>query len=189
MLQIAGPEALHTALSSPTGLAGAVIAARLSEYTNRLNTVEGRVRAARRAAEVIAALPAGWTEHIDRLVDETGISKRTAMLEVIDAAEAWTADPRGLAKKHLAERPPILPTPGPVSRGISKSAPAGDLPPAQRWAVPTTSFQARTRAAADRTATDRLRAPHLPPAAPVEPDRAPLASPPASGHSRRGPRR
>jgi DNA primase catalytic core len=189
MRQTAGPEALRTALSSPTDLAGAVITARLSEYTDRLNTVEGGVLAARRAAEIIAALPAGWIEHIDHLVDKTGVSKQTAISEVIAAAEAWTADPRGLAKKHLGERPPILPIPGPVSGGTSTSVPAGELPPAQRWAVPTTSFQARTRAAADRTATDRLRALHLPPAAPVEPDRAPLASPPASGHSRRGPRR
>ena len=78
MLQTAGPEALHTALSSPTDLAGAVIAARLSEYTDRLDTVEGRVSAARRAAEVIAALPDGWIEHIDHLVDETGISTKAS---------------------------------------------------------------------------------------------------------------
>ncbi len=57
MLQTAGPEALHSALTRPTDLAGAVIAARLSEYTNRLNTVEGNVLAARRAAEVIAVAP------------------------------------------------------------------------------------------------------------------------------------
>ena len=105
MLQTAGPAALHAALSSPTALAGAVIAARLSECAGRLGTVEGRVFATRRAAEVIAALPDGWIEHIDRLVGQTGISKQTAMSEVIDAVEAWTADPRGLVNKHLAERP------------------------------------------------------------------------------------
>jgi DNA primase catalytic core len=135
MLQTGGPERLHAALSSPTDLADAVIAARLSEYTDRLDTVEGRVFATRRAAEVIAALPDGWIEHIDRLVDQTGIAKHTAMSEVIDAVEAWTADPRGLANRHLAERPPILPTPEPATPDTSTSAPAADSPPAQRWAA------------------------------------------------------
>ena len=135
MLQTAGPEALHAALSSPTDLADAVIAARLSEYTYRLDTVEGRVFATRRAAEVIAALPDGWIEHIDRLVDQTGISKPTAMSEVIAAVEAWTADPRGLAEKHLAERTPIPPTPEPAIADTSIPAPAVDLPPTQRWAA------------------------------------------------------
>jgi DNA primase catalytic core len=182
MLQTAGPAAMHAALSSPTDLAGAVIAARLGEYTDRLDTVEGPVFGARRAAEVIAALPAGWVEHIDHLVEETGVSKQTAISEVIDAAEAWTADPRGLAKKHLAERPPILPVPEPVSGGTSTLAPAGDSPPPQRWAALDNSVHAPTRrAAADRAAADPRRTPP----APVEPERAP----PASQRRHRAPRR
>ncbi|HEX8081454.1 MAG TPA: MobF family relaxase [Jatrophihabitans sp.] len=185
MLQATGPEALHTALSRATGLAGAVITARLSEHTDRLNTAEGRMVATRRAAEVIAALPAGWIQHIDHLVDETGISKQTAISEVIDAVEAWTADPRGLAKRQLAERLPILPSPEPGSWGTSTSALAGDLPQSQRWAAPANSVQARARRdAADRVTTVRRRTPHFP-SAPVEPDLAP----PASQHPRRVPRR
>lgn len=188
MLQTAGPQALHTALSSPTDLAGAVIAARLSDHTDSLDTAEGRVSAARRAAEVIAALPDGWIEHIDRLVDKTGISKQTAMSEVIDAVEAWTADPRELAKKHLAERPPILATPEPVPGGTLTSVPAGDLPPAQRWAALANSVHAPTRrAAAARAVADCRRT--QPPLALVEPVRAPPTTPPASVHSRRSPRR
>jgi DNA primase catalytic core len=142
LLQTAGPEALHGALSAPTDLADAVIAARLSEYRDRLDTVEGRVFATRRAAEVIAALPDGWIERTDRLVAQTGISKQTAMSEVIDAVDAWTADPRGLAKKHLAERPPILPTPEPATADTSTRSLAADLPPAQRWAALADSVHA-----------------------------------------------
>ncbi|HEX8093503.1 AAA family ATPase, partial [Jatrophihabitans sp.] len=188
MLHTAGPEALHTALSWPTSLAGAVITARLSEYTNQLNTVERRVLAARRAAEVIAALPDGWIEHIDHLVDKTGISKQTAISEVIDAAEAWAADPRGLAKKHLAERPPIPPTPEPASGGTSELVPADELIPPQRWAALANSVQSRTRRAAVDWAVPDRRGTQPPPAL-VEPDRIPPASPPMSEHPRRGPRR
>ena len=64
------------------------------------------------------------------------------MSEVIDAVEAWTADPRGLAKKHLAERPPILPTPEPATADTSTPAPAADLPAAQRWAALADSVHA-----------------------------------------------
>ncbi len=135
MLQTAGPEALHAALSAPTDLADAVIAARLSEYTDRLDTVEGRVFATRRAAEVIAALPDGWIGRTDRLVGQTGIAKPTAMSEVIEAVEAWTADPRGLAKKHLAERTPILHTPEADAANTSAARTQLPLPPAQRWAA------------------------------------------------------
>ena len=187
ILQTSGPEALHTVLSAPTSLASAVITARLSEHTKQLDTAEGRVRATRRAAEVIAALPDDWIEHIDRLVDKTAISKQTAMLEVIAAAEAWTADPRGLAKKHLGERLPILPTPEPVCR--NRSASGGDSPPAQRWAALPNSVQARTRGAViDRAAAAPRPTPHFS-LAPVEPGRALPTSPPASVHLRRGPRR
>ncbi len=142
MLQTAGPEALHAALSSPTDLADAVLAARLSQYTNKLDTVEGRVFATRRAAEVIAALPDGWIEHIDRLVEQTGISKQTAMSEVLDAVEAWTADPRGLAKKHIAERTPILRTSEPATADTSAAGSPAPVPPAQRWAALADSVHA-----------------------------------------------
>ena len=186
MLQTTGPQALHTALTRPTGLAGAVIAARLSEHTDRLDTVEGRVFAVRRAAEVIAALPDGWIEHIDHLVHETGVSKQTAISEVIAAAEAWTADPRGLAKKHLAVRPPILPTPERVSGDRLTSTPPRGLPSAQRWMALPNSVQAHTRrAAADRSAAVRRRTPRFP-YAPIEPNRALPLSPPGSERPRRG---
>ena len=146
MLQTAGPDALHAALSAPTDLADAVIAAQLSEYTNKLDTVEGRLFATRRAAEVIAALPDSWIERTTRLVDQTGIAKATAMSEVIDAVEAWTADPRGLAKKHLAERTPILCTSEPAtadtSADTSATRPPVPAPPAQRWAALADSVHA-----------------------------------------------
>jgi DNA primase catalytic core len=142
MLQTAGPDALHAALAAPTDLADAVIAGRIGEFTDRLDTVEGRIFAARRAAEVIAALPDGWLERIDRLVDQTGIAKQTAMSEVIDAVEAWTAAPRGLAKKHLAERAPILPTLEPATAETSTAAPGPGAPPAQRWAALADSVHA-----------------------------------------------
>ncbi|CAN5643179.1 hypothetical protein BH10ACT8_BH10ACT8_25590 [soil metagenome] len=142
MLHTVGPDALHAALSAPTDLADAVIAARLSQYTDRLDTVEGRVFAARRAAEVIAALPDGWIERTDRLVDQTGIAKPTAMSEVIDAVEAWTADPRGLAKKHIAERTPTLRTPEPDTADTSAARTQLPPPPGQRWAALAESIHA-----------------------------------------------
>ena len=147
LLQTAGPEALHAALSAPTDLADAVIAARLSEYTDRLDTVEGRVFATRRAAEVIAALSDGWIERTDRLVDQTGIAKHTAMSEVIDAVEAWTADPRGLAKKHIAERTPILRTPEPDTATTAAS--------------PTPRSRTRTQRAVSTSASSTLLATSL----------------------------
>jgi DNA primase catalytic core len=142
MLQTAGPDALHAALSVPADLADAVIAARLREYTDRLDTVEGRVFATRRAAEVIAALPDGWLDRIDRLVAQTGISKQTAMSEVLDAVEAWIVDPRGLAKKHLAERTPILCTPEPDTATTAAAGTSVPVPPAQQWAALAESVHA-----------------------------------------------
>ena len=64
----------------------------------------------------------------------TRLSQTTAISEIIDAVEAWTADPGGLVNTRLAERPPILPTPEPATADTSTPALAADLPPAQRWA-------------------------------------------------------
>ncbi len=142
MLHTTGPEALHAALSSPTDLADAVIAARLSAYADRLGTVEGRVFATRSAAEVIAALPDGWIEHIDRLMDQTEVAKPTAMSEVLEAVEAWTADPYGLAKKHIAERTSILRTPDFDTATTAATGPMVPARPSRRWAALAESVHA-----------------------------------------------
>lgn len=84
---------------------------------------------------MIAALPGGWLEHIDRLVVQTGISKETAMSEIIEAVEAWTADPRRLAKRHLAERMPILATLEPSTADTLATARMSGFSPTERWAV------------------------------------------------------
>jgi DNA primase len=57
LLQTIGAEALREALAAAPSLASTVIDARVAVYADRLDTVEGQVHAARRAAQVIAALP------------------------------------------------------------------------------------------------------------------------------------
>jgi hypothetical protein len=83
-----------------------VIAARTAAYADRLNTCEGRVWTTRRAAEVIAALPAGtWATRMTQLVARTGVSPDIAVAELLDASQAWTADPPRQARLRCAERP------------------------------------------------------------------------------------
>jgi DNA primase catalytic core len=99
LLQIAGPAALRQALAASPSLAGALIDARVAVYADRLETVEGQVHAARRAAEVIAAVPStSWPAHLTHLVARTGIAPDIALSEVFDAARARTEDARAPAR-------------------------------------------------------------------------------------------
>jgi DNA primase catalytic core len=93
LLQAAGATALRQALGASASLASALIDARVAVYADRLDTVEGRVHAARRAAEVIAAAPStSWPGHLTRLVASTGIAPDIALSEVFDAARTRTED-------------------------------------------------------------------------------------------------
>ena len=117
LLQADGAAALHAALTTPGSLADTLIQARINQFADRLDTVEGRVLATRRAAEVIGALPPpAWAGHLSNVVALTGIAVDTAVDEVLDAGHAWTEQPQVLAKQRIAEppqAPPKTPT-GPV---------------------------------------------------------------------------
>jgi hypothetical protein len=64
------------------------------------------VHAARRAAEVIVALPAtSWPAHLTRVVARTGITPEIALSEVFDAAQAGTEDSRVRARIGGTHRP------------------------------------------------------------------------------------
>ncbi|TQN43715.1 DNA primase catalytic core [Blastococcus colisei] len=95
LLQTAGATALRQALAASPSLASALIDARVAVYADRLDTVEGRVYAARRAAEVIAAVPStSWPAHLTHVVARTGIAPDIALSEVLDAARTRTEDDR-----------------------------------------------------------------------------------------------
>jgi len=145
MLHTDGPAALRTALAAAGSLAGTLIDARIEPYADRLDTVEGRVLATRRAAAVIGALPpTSWAEHLTAVVTRTGIAPDTALSEVLDAGQAWANNPRDIAKRHLAERPPATP------HRAGQNGPPPTLPvtAAQRWAALADRLhpQLRTRA-------------------------------------------
>ena len=109
LLQAAGPEALRDALATAPTLARTLIDARIAQYTDRMQHVEGPLLAVQSAAEVIGALaPEHWLEHITYLNTLVQISPGQSHLAVLDAGHAWTHDPNGLTRKHLAE--PAVPT-------------------------------------------------------------------------------
>ncbi|WP_299960521.1 MobF family relaxase [uncultured Modestobacter sp.] len=88
LLKMAGSDALLGALADSPSLASALIDARVIALADRLDTVEGQVHATRRAAEVIAALPArSWPMHLTRLVTQVDIDPGIALSEVFDAAQ------------------------------------------------------------------------------------------------------
>jgi DNA primase catalytic core len=144
MLQTAGATALRQALAASPNLASTVIDARVAVYADRLDTVEGQVHAARRSAEVIAALPpTRWPEHLTHVVASTGIAPEIALAEVFDAARARAEAPRaeecseetGLSAQPIVDLGTTLYPP-------TASLPAADLSPG----TPTNSGQAAERA-------------------------------------------
>jgi DNA primase catalytic core len=91
LLQTAGATTLRQALAASPSLASALIDARVAVYADRLDTIEGQVHAARRAAEVIAAVPStSWPAHLTHVVARTGIAPDIALSEVFDAARVRT---------------------------------------------------------------------------------------------------
>jgi DNA primase catalytic core len=113
MLQTAGATALRQALAASPSLASTLIDARVAVYADRLDTVEGQVHATRRAAEVVAALPAeSWPAHLTDLVTRTGIAPDIALFEVIDAARRRTKGPsavRAARARGWLPRPELTP--------------------------------------------------------------------------------
>jgi DNA primase catalytic core len=131
LLQTDGPAALRVALDAATPLAQRIIADRTAAHPSRLDSIEARLHAARRAADVIGALPpTTWRDRAGDIADQFGVAPATAINEVLAAGQAWTLDPRGRARQRLAER---LPDPRPTPA-------AQDSDPASRWAALATSL-------------------------------------------------
>lgn len=116
LLQTAGPAGLRAALDTAAPLAGTVIADRLDAHAESLRWAEGRIAAVRAAAPVIAGLPpADWPDHITAVAERTGVTHPQVVLEALDAAQGWTADPHAAAARQLAQpipdRAPAPPAP------------------------------------------------------------------------------
>jgi DNA primase catalytic core len=132
MLQTAGATALRQALAASPSLARALIDARVAVYADRLDTVEGQVHAARRAAEVIAALPFGcWPANLTNVVARTGIAPDIALSEVFDAARARAEgadmESRAVVTDRLSERVTAAATETSTSRVPRLKPPAETL--------------------------------------------------------------
>jgi DNA primase catalytic core len=140
LLQTAGPGALRACLDAAPRLAGQIIADRTAVYADRLDTIEGRLHATRRAADVIGALPAtSWLEGASTIADQFGVGRATAINEILDASHGWTDDPRARARQRLAER---LPEPAPTPA-------ANPADPTRRWAALAASLGTTSAALVD----------------------------------------
>jgi DNA primase catalytic core len=105
MLQTAGADSLREALADSPSLASTLINARIAAFADRLETVEGQIHAARRAAQVIAAVPlASWPAHLTDLVARTSIAPDIALSEVLDAHKARTMDTHVQSRTPLSDR-------------------------------------------------------------------------------------
>ncbi len=94
------PHALRAALAAPGVLAEQLISDRVAAFTDVLDTVEGRVGAARAAAAVIVATPPEtWPAHVDRLTT-AGLPSHLTQTEILNALPAWTLDPAGHAAQQ-----------------------------------------------------------------------------------------
>ena len=130
LLQTGGAAALHEALATSRSLASALIDARVAVYADRLHTVEGQVHAARRAAEVIAAVPStSWPTHLTHVVARTGIAPDIALSEVFGAAQSRTEQVHMQARTGSPDRlPESITEPGaePYAACANPSASATD---------------------------------------------------------------
>jgi DNA primase catalytic core len=113
LYQTNGPDALRDLLDQSNPLADHVIAMRTAPFANRLDTVEGRIHATRRAAPVVAALPPDlWSDRASMLSQQLDVSYGIALNEILDAHTAWSNDPNGQARAYAAERlAPLPPSP------------------------------------------------------------------------------
>jgi DNA primase catalytic core len=118
LYQTNGPDALHDLLDQSSPLADHIIAMCTAPFVDRLDTVEGRIQALRRAAPVVAALlPDQWSDRAALLSQRLEVSYGVALNEILDAHTAWSNDPNGQARAYAAERLAPLPPPTPAAPG------------------------------------------------------------------------
>jgi DNA primase catalytic core len=130
ILEESGTSALRHTLAAAAPLAHALIGVRLA--ASPLDTLEDRLTAVRRAADVIGALPPNqWTNNVTFLRQRLNAPTAAICLAVIDAGHAWTDDPRGLSRQRLSA---ITEQPQPTTAttpGTSRDAPQTPPPPAR----------------------------------------------------------
>jgi DNA primase len=85
-----GPTTIREALDAATSLPERLIDTRIAALADGLHTVEGKVGALRRAAEVVASRdPSTWQAGIDDLTARLDLMPQTVMREVVAASIAW----------------------------------------------------------------------------------------------------
>ena len=116
LYQTSGPAALRAALENAGCLGDHVIAMRTAPFADRLDTVEGRIHALRRAAQVVVALPPDqWADQAQDLAEKIGVDHHVAIREIIDASTDWSNDSHAQARSHAGDRLPALPPAATVS--------------------------------------------------------------------------
>jgi DNA primase catalytic core len=146
ILENGGPAAIGQLLAESQPLARTLIDERISTLSDDLHTAGGHTAAARAAAEVIGALPPdAWLTHIDYVTHRLDAAPGTVHFAVIDAGQAWTNDPRGLAQQRIVSirdttAPKTTAQPRALAAASTNPAPrVPDMPaappePVQRWA-------------------------------------------------------
>jgi DNA primase catalytic core len=142
ILEHGGPAAIQQLLAEHQPLARTLIDDRISAAGDGLHTAVAHARAIHATAEVIGALPPHhWIDHIAYATDRLEAAPGAVHLAVIDAGQAWTHDPRGLAQRRIsairdAAQPRALShvaprqSPGRVPQPLPPMLPE----PADRWA-------------------------------------------------------
>jgi hypothetical protein len=142
ILEHGGPAAIQQLLTQHQPLARTLIDDRSSAAGDRLHTTTGHARAIHAIAEVIGAVPPHhWIDHIADASDRLEAAPGAVHLAVIDAGQAWTHDPRGLAQRRIsairnAAQPRALSPVGPRQSPGRVPQPLASMlqEPADRWA-------------------------------------------------------
>ena len=165
LLEHDGPAALRAALSDTQPLAATLIDDRLGSHVRENCTAEAVVEATRAVAEVIGALPPEhWLQHINEVTSRLDAAPGAVHMAVIDAGQAWTTDPRGLAEQQIsraARRPAREPE---LARVLSTAAAGRQVPDDPAAPLPGTCHPAEASA---ELATSVDPAPTTEPAWPV----------------------
>ena len=128
------PHALRAALAAPGVLAEQLISDRVAAFTDILDTVEGRVGAARAAAAVIVATPPEtWPAHVDQLTT-AGLPAHMTQTEILNALAAWTLDPADHAGQQARRDLALLrPNRQSADSELVPVSPVADAQPTTRW--------------------------------------------------------